>query len=152
MRVIDDGRRREVQAILDEEPPGKITTARILIAVAVLAVVIVLGASVAFHEPLQHEEIPPRLVGLWTCGDPERSDWYTDFARDSITFGTGGTSRMKCRVIGLNAEKIGEVDHYTVHYRDMAREKQVMELLLDSTGTTIRLTDEPGVLWNKYEE
>ena len=96
MRVIDDDRRREVQAILDEEPPGTITTRRILIAVAIVAVVIVVGSQIAFRERLQHKEIPPRLIGLWTCGDPERSDWYVDFARESVTFGTGGTSRLKC--------------------------------------------------------
>lgn len=148
----DDRRRREVQAILDEEPPDTITTRRILIAVAVLAVAIVVVSQVAFREPLQFREIPPRLIGLWTCEDPVRSDWYVDFARESITFGRGGTSRLKCSVVGLNSERIGEVDHYTVHYRDMAKKKHVMEILLDDSGTEIRLTSEPGVIWRKYED
>jgi len=148
----DDRRRREVQAFLDEEPPGAITTRRILIAVAIVAVVIVVASPIAFREKLQHREIPPRLIGLWTCEDPERSDWYVDFARESITFGRGGTSRLKCSVIGLNSERIGEVGHHTVHYRDMAKKKHVMEILLDGSGTAIRFTDQPGVIWKKYEE
>jgi hypothetical protein len=55
-------------------------------------------------------------------------------------------------VVGLNSERIGEVDHHTVHYRDMARRKHVMEILLDGSGTEIRLTNEPGVIWRKYED
>ena len=148
----DDRRRREVQAILDEEPPGGITTRRILIAAAGFAVVIVVLSQIAFRERLQYREIPPRLIGMWTCEDPLRSDWYVDFARESITFGRGGTSRLKCSVVGLNSERIGEVDHHTVHYRDMAKRKHVMEILLDRSGNEIRFTDEPGVLWKKYEE
>ena len=148
----DDRRRREVQAILDEEPPGAITTRRILIAVAVLAVVIVVVSQIAFREPLEYREIPPRLIGMWTCEDPERSDWYMDFARESITFGLGGTTRLKCSVVGLNSERIGEVDHHTIHYRDMAKKKHIMEILLDGSGTEIRRTDEPGVIWKRYEE
>ena len=152
MTVIDDERRREVQAILEEEPPGPITTRRIIIGLAVLVVIVIVGARWALRETYELQEVPPKLVGFWTCDDPERSDWYVDFARHSVTFGTGGTSRLKCDVLGLNSEERGGVGHFTVLYRDMARRKNITEVLLEASGTEIRFTDEPGVIWKKYQD
>ena len=134
-----------------EKGPGLLSTPRILGTLAVLVIVALAIGSVVKEEELASKEIPPQLIGLWTCSDPEKSDFFVDFRRDSIIFGTGGTGKIKCRVIGVNLEQVGDVNKYTVHYRDMARNKIVRQILVDPAGDELRFTDEAGLRWVRFE-
>ena len=141
----------------DDEPkqkdqgPGLLTTPRILGALAVLVVVALAIGSVVKDEELEFQEVPPQLIGLWTCSDAGESDRYVDFRRDSIIYGTGGTGKLKCSLIGVSVEHIGDVNKYTVHYRDMAKNKVVRQILVDAAGNELRFTDESSLRWSRFE-
>ncbi len=141
----------------DDEPtkpdpgPGLLSTPRILAALAVVVVVVLVIGSIVKKEDLDFSEVPPQLIGLWTCSDPEESDRFVQFRRNFITFGTGGTGQIKCDVIGLTVEEIGDVTKYTVHYRDMARTKIVRQILVNSEGDELRFTDETNLRWVRYD-
>jgi len=104
------------ECIEEERSQGLLSTTRILAAAGVLVVVALVAATIIAY--------PPRLIGLWTCDDPAQSDFYVEFRREFVIFGTGGTGDVKCRVLGLDTEKAGDADHFTVRYRDMAGIRQ----------------------------
>ena len=137
------------EEIEEERPQGFLSTTRILAAAGVLVVVALVAATIIAYDPPDLMEVPPRLIGLWTCDDPAQSDFYVEFRREFVIFGTGGTGDIKCRVSGLDAEKVGNVDQFTVRYRDMAGIKHRTTMLLDETGTVLRFTDRPSVRWSR---
>ncbi len=53
-------------------------------------------------------------------------------------------------MIGVNVEEIGDVTKYTAHYRDMARNKIVRQILLDPSGEELRFTDESNLRWARF--
>jgi hypothetical protein len=137
------------EEIEEERPQGFLSTTRILAAAGVLVVVALVAATIIAYDPPDLMEVPPRLIGLWTCDDPAQSDFYVEFRRDFVIFGTGGTGDIKCRVSGLDVEKVGNVDQFTVRYRDMAGIKHRTTMLLDESGTVLRFTDRPSVRWSR---
>jgi len=140
------------EEIVEEQSQGLLSTTRILAALAVLVVVVVVAAKVIAYDPPDLREVPPQLlIGLWTCDDPARSDHYVEFRREFVVFGNGGTGDVKCRVSGLDAEKVGKVDQFTVRYRDMAGIKHRTSMLLDESGTVLRFTNQPSVQWSRVE-
>ena len=135
----------------EEEEPGVLTTARILVGLLVVVVVAIVGARLVLWEKPQFKEVAPRLFGLWTTSDPEFTDRYVEFQRDTVMFGTGGTGVVKYKVTGVDTEKIGDINHYTVFYRDLAGTKHAVDLFLDEPGTTLRFTDNADVHWTRFE-
>lgn len=146
----DDEPRKSRKPKTPAKGPGLLSTPRILGALAVLVIVVLAIGSVVREEDLEFKEIPPQLIGLWTCSDAEKSDFFVEFRRDSIIFGTGGTGKIKCKLIGVNFEHIGDVNKYTLHYRDMGRRKVVRQILVDPVGNELRFTDEANLRWARY--
>jgi hypothetical protein len=134
-----------------KRPPGALTTPRILVGVAVLAVVAVVAARMISLDPPDLTEMPLQLIGLWSCDDPARSDHYVEFRREFVVFGRGGTSAVKFRVSGIDVEKVGTVDGFTVLYRDLAGVKHRTSMLLDESGTVLRFNDDPSVRWSRID-
>lgn len=134
-----------------KRPPGVLTTPRILVGLAVLAVIAVVTAKIISYDPPDLTEMPPQLIGLWGCDDPARSDHYVEFRRKFVVFGRGGTGTVKFRVSGIDVEKVGTVDGFTVRYRDLAGVKHRTSMLLDETGTVLRFNDEPSVRWTRLD-
>ena len=139
------------EEIEEERSQGLFSTTRILAALAVLVVVAVVAAKIIAYDPPDLREVPPQLIGLWTCDDPARSDHYVEFRPEFVIFGKGGAGDLKCRVSGLDAEKVGNIDRFTVRYRDMAGIKHRTSMLLDESGTALRFTDRPVVIWSRVE-
>ncbi len=141
----------------DEQPQepareGLLTTRRIIVGVAVAAVVAIVIGRMIVHEKPQVPEAPQPLVGLWTCEDQARSDHYVEFGRDFVVFGTGGTGSHRCRVLGSDQESVGDLKQYTVYYRDMAGVRHVRDIVYDAPRNTIRFTDEPRVTYSRFEQ
>ena len=150
-RRFDDDDWDDFDEVEEKEPkPGILTTSRILVGL-VVAVVIVLVVTRLSTEKPQYSEVAPRLIGLWTCQHPELSDRYVEFRRDAIIFGTGGTGVVKYKVSGMNAEKLGGTDRYTIFYRDLAGTSLSKDILLDERGQVLRFTDNADALWTRYE-
>ncbi len=116
-----------------------------------LAVVAVVAARMISLDSPDVTEMPPQLLGLWSCDDPARSDHYVEFRREFVVFGRGGTSAVKFRVSGIDVEKVGTVDGFTVRYRDLAGVKHRTSMLLDESGTVLRFNDEPSVRWTRLD-
>jgi len=129
---------------------GRLTTRRILIGLAVVAVAALVIGNILTREDMQLTEVPPLLVGTWTCVDPEHSDLWVEFRPEWVSFGTGGTGRNKCRVLGVNEDAMGEVRRFTVLYSDMARTEHFTELLVDASGDSLRFTDRPSLRYTRY--
>lgn len=129
---------------------SRLTTRRILIGLAVVAVAALVIGNLLTREAMQLTEVPPLLVGTWTCVDPEHSDLWVEFRPEWVTFGTGGTGRNKCRVLGVNEDPMGEARRFTVLYSDMARTEHLTELLVDASGDSLRFTDRPNLRYTRY--
>jgi hypothetical protein len=146
----DSGEVRQVRG--SDEPEGFLTTRRIIVGLILLAVVAIIFGRFVVHEKPQMSEVPESLIGLWTCGDPERSDHYVEFRTHFIILGKGGPSDLKYRVQGADVEQVGDLRQYSIYYRDLAGTRHVDDLLLDEGGTTIRFTHEPQVFYSKFSQ
>jgi len=137
------------EEIEEERPPGFLSTSRILVGLAVLVAVAVVAAKIIGYDPPDLREVPPQLIGLWSCDDPDQSDHYVEFRREFIIFGTGGTGDIKCRVSGLDTETTGKIDRFIIRYRDMAGIRHRKSMLLDESGSVLLFTDQPSVRWSR---
>ena len=135
----------------EEKEPGILTTTRILVGLLVVVVAAIVVARLVLWENPEFSEVTPRLFGLWTTAHPEFNDRYVEFQKGTVTFGTGGTGVVRFKVLGMDAEKVGDLDHYTVFYRDLAGTKHTVDLILDEPGVVLRFTDSAEARWVRYE-
>jgi hypothetical protein len=141
----------ELKALERKERPGVLTTTRILVALLVVIVAAILVARLVLWEEPEFAEVSPRLIGLWTTSHPEYNDRYVEFRKNFVIFGTGGTGEVKFKVLGMDAEKVGDIDHYTIHYRDLAGTKHRVRMFLDEAGEALRFTDSADARWIRWE-
>ncbi len=141
-------------ADVKQNPPGPeiLTTRRILWGLAAVALVAIAVGSVVSRDEYQFRESPSRLLGMWSCEDPERSDIWVEFRPEFVVFGTGGTGTLKARILGIKFEQVGDVERYTVFYRDLAGKEHNKEVVLAPPGTSLRFSDEPGVDWTRFDQ
>jgi hypothetical protein len=135
----------------EEEEPGILTTTRILVGLLVVVVVAIMLARLVLWEKPEFAEVTPRLFGLWTTTHPEFSDQYVEFEKNRVIFGTGGTGVVKFKVSGMDVEKIGDIDHYTVFYRDLAGTRHTVDVNLDEAGEVLRFTDRAEARWTRFD-
>jgi len=129
-----------------------LTTRRILWGIAVLVVAVVLFGKVVSRDQYQFEKSPAELIGMWTCGDPDRSDLWVEFSPQFVTVATGGTGTIKFRILGVQFDQVGEAAHYTMFLRDLAGKEHSREVVLSPPGNTLRFTDEPRVTWERFDK
>jgi hypothetical protein len=152
-REFDDEDWDELEELEEEEQkPGILSTTRILVALLVVVFVTIVVARLVLFEKPEFAELTPRLFGLWTTTHPEFNDRYVEFRKNTVIFGTGGTGVVKYNVSGMDAEKIGDIDHYTVYYRDLAGTKHIVNLFLDEPGEVLRFTDNADARWTRFNE
>lgn len=151
-RYDDDDDWDEIEEIEElEEEPGILTTTRILVGLLLVIVVAIVVGRMVFWEKPEFTELTPRLFGIWTTTHPEFTDQYVEFRRGTVIFGTGGTGVVKFKILGMDADKVGDNDHYTVSYRDLAGTKHYVDMLLDESGEVLRFTDNAEARWIRYE-
>jgi hypothetical protein len=136
----------------EEVEPGILTTSRILVGLLVVFVVAIVSARLVLWEKPEFSELTPRLFGLWTTTYPELNDRYVEFEKNRVIFGTGGTGVVKFNVSGMDTEKIGDIDHYTVFYRDLAGTRHTVDVILDAPGEVLWFTDSAEARWTRFEE
>ena len=149
----DDDWDEDEVVVVKKKPqgPGVLNTRRILLGLAAVAVVAVIVGGLVSRDTFQFKEAPPQLLGMWTCNDPERSDLWLEFRREFVEFGTGGTGTMKYRILGVKFEQVGDIGSYDVFYRDLAGREHHREFLLASSSDTLRLADDPGTDWVRFD-
>lgn len=151
-RGYDDDDWDDLEELEEEDrKPGILTTTRILVGLLVVVVVAIVAARLVLFEKPEYAEVTPRLFGVWTTSHPEFTDRYVEFQKNRVIFGTGGTGVVKFAVLGMDTEKIGDIDHYTVFYRDLAGTKHTVDVLLDEAGEVLRFTDSADASWTRYE-
>jgi hypothetical protein len=148
----DDWDDDELDELEIEEEPGILTTTRILVGLLVAIVVAIVVARIVLFEKPEFAEVTPRLFGLWTTSHPEYSDRYVEFQKNTVIFGTGGTGVVKYKVSGMDTEKVGDVDRYTIFYRDLAGTKHEVNLFMEEPGEILRFTDSAEVRWTRWVE
>jgi hypothetical protein len=132
-----------------DDKPGLFTTRRILIGLALTAFAALILGGVLRQDPMQFGEVPEVLIGTWTCDDPAHPDQWIEFTKDAVVFGER-TSRLKCRVLGVDLDPVGNIRRFSVLYKDMAGKKHYLELLLDSSADSLRRTDQPALAYRRY--
>jgi hypothetical protein len=94
--------------------------------------------------------IPEALVGEWTCDLPEYSDRYLKLTASSITFGTGGTSFVKYKILGIEKEQNEGVDTFYLSFQDVAGTKFRRAMVVGPSGTTLHFASQPAVVWKRF--
>ena len=143
----DRGEPRRLQI---KEEPGFLTTPRILVGLAAVVLISIAVARGVLLEKPEYTEVAPRLLGLWTTSHPEYSDRFVEFRKDAVIIGTGGTSSVKYSVDGMDSETVGDVDRYTIFYRDLAGTEHEMGLFLEEGGEVLRFTDSADASWTRF--
>lgn len=148
----DDDEWDDFEEYEEEAEPGILTTSRILVGLLVVFVVAIVSARLVLWEKPEFSELTPRLFGLWTTTYPELNDRYVEFEKNRVIFGTGGTGVVKFNVSGMDTERIGDIDHYTVFYRDLAGTRHTVDVILDAPGEVLWFTDSAEARWTRFEE
>lgn len=146
----DDWDDEEVGELKIGEEPGVLTTTRILVGMLVVILILIVVARLVLFEKPEFAEVTPRLFGLWTTSHPEYSDRYVEFQKNTVTFGTGGTGVVKYEVYGMDTDKVGDIDRYTIFYRDLAGTKREATLFIEEPGQILRFTDHAEVRWTRW--
>lgn len=149
-RYDDEDDWEDIEEYEEEIEPGILTTTRVLVVALAVFVVAIVAARLVLWEKPEFTEVSPRLLGLWTTTHPEFNDRYVEFERNRVIFGTGGTGVVKFDVSGMNTEEIGDIDHYTVFYRDLAGTRHTVDVFLDQPGAVLRFTDSAEARWTRY--
>ena len=148
----DDWDDEEFNELEIEEEPGILTTTRILAGLLVVILIAIVVARLVLFETPEFAEVTPRLFGLWTTSHPEYTDQYVEFQKNTVIFGTGGTGVVKYKVYGMNTEKVGDIDRYTILYRDLAGTKREVNVFMEETGDILRFTDAAEARWIRWVE
>jgi hypothetical protein len=148
----DDWDDEEVEEVVIEDEPGILTTTRILVGLLVVIIIAIVVARLVLFEKPEFAEVTPRLFGLWTTSHPEYSDRYVEFQKNTVIFGTGGTGVVKYKVYGMDTEKVGDIDRYTIFYRDLAGTKHEANVFMEEPGEILRFTDSAEVRWTRWAE
>ena len=134
----------------EPEPERVLVTRRILIWAVVIAGGALL-ASVWFSRPNYYSKtVPEALVGEYTCDLPEYSDRYLTLKSSSITFGTGGTSFVAYKILGVEQEEVDGVETFIFHFRDVAGTKFERRVVPDPSGSFFHFQSQPQVVWNRF--
>ncbi len=142
----------ELEELELEEEPGVLTTTRILLGLLVLVVIAIIAARIVLWEKPEFAEVSPRLIGIWTTTYPEDNDRYVEFRKDTIKFGLGGTREVKFRVLGMDVDKVGDIDQFVVYYRDLAGTPHEIQMFLDESGEVLRFTDSAEARWTRWRD
>ena len=127
-----------------------LTTRRILLTIATLAVVALLLGRWIYHEPIGSKTVPPRLIGVWTSEVPEYSDRYLELKTTTITFGTGGTSYVRYTILGVIHERVNGQDVFTVSFRDMGGGKYSREIVMEPETGLLYFRSQMDVPWSRF--
>jgi hypothetical protein len=145
------------ERVIVEVPEHEPEPARVLITRRILlwAVVVGVGAllfSVWLGRPdYVSKTVPEALVGEYTCDLPEYSDRYLTLTPSSITFGTGGTSFVTYKILGIEKEQEEGVDTITLHFRDVAGTKFERKVVADPSGSRLHFVSQPAVVWQRFQ-
>jgi len=129
-----------------------LTTRRILLTVAALAVVALLLGRWLYHEPIGSKTVPPRLIGLWTSDVPEYSDRYLELKPTTITFGTGGTSSVRYTILNVVHDRVNGQDVFTVNFRDMGGTKYSREIVIEPETGRLYFASQMKVPWSRFRQ
>lgn len=94
--------------------------------------------------------VPEELVGEWTCDLPEYSDRYLELTPSSITFGVGGTSFVKYKILGIEEGEIEGVNNIVLRFRDVAGTEFRRAVVVSSSGETFHFASQPAVVWKRF--
>jgi len=148
----EDWEDEDLEELEIAEEPGLLTTTRILVGLLVVVIVTIVVARLLLFDKPEFAEVTPRLFGLWTTSHPEYTDRYVEFRKNEVVFGTGGTGVVKYKVYGMNTDKVGDIDRYTILYRDLAGTKREVNVFMEETGDILRFTDAAEARWIRWVE
>jgi hypothetical protein len=94
--------------------------------------------------------VPEELVGEWTCNLPAYSDRYLKLTPSSITFGTGGTSFVKYKILGIEEGEIEGINNIVLRFRDVAGTEFRRTVVIGPSGETFHFASQPAVVWKRF--
>jgi hypothetical protein len=133
----------------EPDPPRVIMMRRIKIWAAIIAGVAVLALGVFNRQSYDSKTVPEFLIGEWTSSNPEYSDRYVTLTPTGITFGTGGTSYIKYRILGIVQEEVDGADTIVLHFRDVAGTTFQRRVVVGPSSLTMHFKSQPTVIWQR---
>jgi hypothetical protein len=148
----DNDDERVIVEVPAHEPETQrvVITRRILIWAVVIGVLALLTGVLLDRPDYVSKTVPEALVGEWACDLPEYSDRYLTLKRSSITFGTGGTSFVTYKILGVEKELVEGVDIIVLHFRDVAGTKFKRRAIVDPSGARMHFASQPAVVWQRH--
>jgi len=131
------------------EPQGAQITRRSLIWAVAIGVLALLAGMLLNRPNYDSKVVPELLVGEWFCELPEYSDRYLTLTPSSITFGTGGTSFVTSKIMGVEKEQLEGADVLILHFRDVAGTEFKRRLVADPSGSSMYFASQPNVVWQR---
>lgn len=134
----------------EPEPERVLITRRLLIWAVVVGVGLLLLSVFLGRPDYVSKTVPEALVGEYTCDLPEYSDRYLTLKPSSITFGTGGTSFVTYKILGIEREEIEGIEILTLHFRDVGGTKYMRRMVADPSGSYLYFSSQTEVVWKRF--
>jgi hypothetical protein len=59
---------------------------------------------------------------------------------------------VKYKVYGMDTDRVGDIDQYTIFYRDLAGAKHEVNLFMEEPDEVLRFTDNAEVRWIRWAD
>ena len=135
----------------EPEPERVLLIRRVLIWTVAVAIGALLLSILLSRPDYDSKTVPETLVGEYVCDLPEYSDRYLTLEPSSITFGTGGTSFVTYKILGVEKEQVEGDDNFILHFRDVAGTKFERRVVPDSSGFHFHFASQPEVVWRRFD-
>jgi hypothetical protein len=133
----------------EPDPPRVVMMRRIRMWAMVTALVVLLAFAFLRGESYDSKTVPDFLVGEWVSNHPDYSDRYITLTPTGITFGTGGTSYVKYKILGIVQEEVEKTDTIVLHFRDVAGATFQRRVVFRDHGRSMHFASQPAVIWQR---
>jgi hypothetical protein len=134
----------------EPEPPQVVRRRRLLVWGTAIAVSVILAAPLLVQPGYDAKTVPSQLVGEWTSSHPEYSDRYITMTPTSITFGVGGTSSVKYKVMGMIKAEDAEDNSVELFFQGVGGTEFKKSIVVKSSGDEMYFASQPTVVWQRY--
>lgn len=108
-----------------------------------------LGIFALWRNGQKNYHLPEELAGEWKSSDPKYADRSFELSQGYLSLGTGNGTATTGFIREVKVSQETGKTLYTIKYRDDEGMNQISLYYDSSHGETIRLKNQPNIVWTK---
>jgi hypothetical protein len=116
----------------------------------IIAVSILIGASIFVSCTEKKTDVPELLIGKWTTSEPRYHDRFIEITKETLVYGLGGDKEDVYPISGITKDLKGDNILYTISFESKDGHKFTRSFYYaPCDGGRISLKHEENVAWHK---